>query len=1482
MALIIDIEARDGISSVISDIEGRFRALEERAGKIGAGLSSSLQGSLSGVQEAGGRLSAAMEHIDHLKAKLRELQSVSEGLRAKRNAITAEERTQLLETAARIKSVTKEIQEETDALPGLKNAFKQAFNEASSGAKEAEKAFAKQEKAAGEAGKEARSLGAAFKEAGTKIAAAFSIGAMASFAKKVVEVRGEMQSLQASFAAMLGSQERAEQMMREAVDFAATTPFDLQGVAASAKQLLAYGTAQEDVIKDMQMLGNVAAGLSIPLNDLIYLYGTLQAQGRVMTIDIRQFAMRGIPIYKELANVLKVSEDQVTSMVSAGRVTFEDVQKAFVNMTSEGGKFYGLIDGVSKTVKGRISNLGDSVYQLYNSIGEKTDGLIATILSIASTAVESADKVFNIVWELVKMYGAYKAAVIAVNAATKASATLHAVETGQIVLKTRALRGLATAKKALAAVKLTNPYVLLLTTISALLLHTSRLMRQYREATDVAVRYNSLVQKRKELQEQEADLFAKIQAAADKDARIARIDELIKKYPELLEKYKAEELYLMSIADLQKEVEKVDSDREAKTVEELRRKYEAASETARLFAEAGGTALRKASAKRDAYKAELDAWYKLRPDLFVEGPYSPGTVTGSSSKDEVKNKAYWEKKQKEAKGKIEMMTVQELNSAEGKSLITEYQKATQEIEKYTKATQNLTKSESEEQKAAQAQAQAKKKYWESVKSYNEKLTSLSSSLDTAKNGEMDSFAQQAQDMAQERVKLEQKRSELGDLLQKTFGGNVDLKNRQAGDVQEAKVKDDKGKEHSVLITPVLPDGSTLSNEELQKYISSVLSGSKDILKADSKRLVVSVDTGDKDALAKMRGAYDNSGAQIDSYIASLEAKNFRELLNEYQDFGAKLKRLEAEYSRTRDALVSGITPENREQVEKALEEMEKIYREKFSSLYEEVDADKMLDQSWIDSLKGKTESGLVQEMAALENLFDILKEAGALSESEASAMAGKIEYLNTLVGKFRNGTDESSKSWTALHTVVTEVGSSLGSLGDVIGGAMGDMLKTAGAFSTSIGQGLTAIHGLKTATTGVEKFTSAMSVAGAAVQAVAIVVDIFNSCEEASRRATEAAEKYADALKDIEFEAGKEAFSNAFGADDYGEFLYNWNRMREGIGEVRAEWEGTFSDYLAAIQEMIDNGRDPSTINAGTIAKLNSAGKLEDVTLTADMRSGWQKFWGSSKNIEKIGMSEFFDEDGNLLGEKLKAWYDSYGEYLSDSQKSLVEDLIKSWEEYEDATAQVASYLSDLFDGVMDNVAEEMYDSFAKTGDALSDLSGYAKSFAKNLALSVIKSQYLMKIFSPEKQEEIGNLLANGDTQGAIGLFNSLLGQAEEMAPEINKFLEGLNLSLEDAESSATAGGFQTMSQDTGTELNGRFTAIQISNDAILSLVREMSSALTANWGRQLLAADDIRRIQADALLELMDININTKLVVKPIQEMHALMGRINDKVARL
>ncbi len=119
----------------------------------------------------------------------------------------------------------------------------------------------------------------------------------------VANTRGEFQQLEVAFKTMLGSEEEATKLMSQLVRTAAITPFDLKGVADGAKQLLAYGTSFEDVNETLVRLGDIAAGLSIPLGDLVYLYGTTMAQGRLYTQDLNQFTGRGIPMIGELAKV---------------------------------------------------------------------------------------------------------------------------------------------------------------------------------------------------------------------------------------------------------------------------------------------------------------------------------------------------------------------------------------------------------------------------------------------------------------------------------------------------------------------------------------------------------------------------------------------------------------------------------------------------------------------------------------------------------------------------------------------------------------------------------------------------------------------------------------------------------------------------------------------------------------------------------------------------------------------------------------------------------------------------------------------------------------------------------------------------------------------------------------------------------------------------------------------------------------------------
>ena len=300
----------------------------------------------------------------------------------------------------------------------------------------------------------------------TAAAASFAAGLSAKeFISQLIEVRGEFQKLEVAFSTMLGSKERADALMREAVQLAATTPFDLQGVASGYKQLLAYGVAMEDVTETMTRLGNIAAGLSIPLNDLVYLYGTTRAQGRLYTQDFNQFTGRGIPMIRELSKEFGVAESEIKGMVEAGRVGFPEVQKVIENLTNEGGMFYNLMEEQSKTLSGQVSNLGDSISQMFNEIGKSTQGVLSEGISAAAYLVENYEQVGKVLMTLVAAYGTYKAAVIATAAVNK----LQFVA-GEVKAFLELTRGLTLARKAqeafnLAALK--NPYVLVASAIAA-------------------------------------------------------------------------------------------------------------------------------------------------------------------------------------------------------------------------------------------------------------------------------------------------------------------------------------------------------------------------------------------------------------------------------------------------------------------------------------------------------------------------------------------------------------------------------------------------------------------------------------------------------------------------------------------------------------------------------------------------------------------------------------------------------------------------------------------------------------------------------------------------------------------------------------------------------------------------------------------------------------------------------------------------------
>ena len=416
-----------------------------------------------------------------------------------------------------------------------------------------------------------------------RLASAF---AMKELVSKIATVRGEFQQLEVAFKTMLGSAEQAKALMSQLTQTAATTPFGLEDVAQGAKQLLAYGFEAEKVNETLIRLGDIAAGLSVPLNDLVYLYGTTMAQGRLYTQDLNQFTGRGIPMISELAKQFGVAESKVKELVEAGKVGFPEVQKVIESLTDEGGKFGGLMEAQSKTITGQISNIEDAISMMFNELGQQSEGAINTTLSGISYVIEHYERFGRILLGLVGTYGVYRTAVMTVAAAKSWATAAEMLHYNWLLLVEK-------AQKMLNATMLANPYVLVATLIAGVVAAMVSMKTEAERLKEAEEAYEAQKQKVIEAEEEHRRKIEELcsiagDEAVSTDTRREALNRLEQKYPDIFAKYDTEYEKLKNIKKIKEEIALLDGQKsitnpvnELKSVEDRIKELEAKKATER-------------------------------------------------------------------------------------------------------------------------------------------------------------------------------------------------------------------------------------------------------------------------------------------------------------------------------------------------------------------------------------------------------------------------------------------------------------------------------------------------------------------------------------------------------------------------------------------------------------------------------------------------------------------------------------------------------------------------------------------------------------------------------------------------------------------------------------------------------------------------------------------------------------------------------------
>ena len=230
--------------------------------------------------------------------------------------------------------------------------------------------------------------------AGTAIALKAGIGAALAggaaamgVGVKAVNSAADFEQTKVAFTTLIGDAAKAEQTLAKLRKLGAETPFEFPELADAGRKLIAFGESADTVPETLRRIGDVSAGIQAPIGEIAEIYGKARVQGRMFAEDINQLTGRGVPVIGELAKQFGVNESQVRKLVETGQVGFPQIEKAFINMTSQGGKFAGMMETQSKTTKGLFSTLKDAFGEVFLALGTPINDAIRPLVAEAINLV---------------------------------------------------------------------------------------------------------------------------------------------------------------------------------------------------------------------------------------------------------------------------------------------------------------------------------------------------------------------------------------------------------------------------------------------------------------------------------------------------------------------------------------------------------------------------------------------------------------------------------------------------------------------------------------------------------------------------------------------------------------------------------------------------------------------------------------------------------------------------------------------------------------------------------------------------------------------------------------------------------------------------------------------------------------------------------------------------------------------------------------
>ena len=1511
--------AAKALETQLASARQQMMGLVTEAAKVGATMERDFKNGIYSASQTVNNLSA---NITSQRGVIRQLQNELTLLKEKyRETVKSGGNTSGM--SEQIKAQTDKLREQKDILFGLT----QQQAEARLSVKRLKDEYAAFKEEAGETVEANEKMSVSL----TKVLGVIGgVTALKNFATELVNVRGQFQQLEIAFSTMLKSKEKADKLMSELVDIAAKTPFDLQGVASSAKQMIAYGSSAENVGDELVMLGNVAAGVGSQLSEIAYLYGTLRTQGRAYAVDIRQFAGRGIPIYEELAKVLGVTKDEVSGLVKEGKVGFKEVEQAFKNMTSESGIYYNLMQEQSKSLTGQLSNLGDAWDTMLNEIGKDTQGIASAGISGLKGLIENYETVGKILIGLIATYGTYKTALIVVRIAQD---TLTArMELAILVTKAQMI-----AQKALNTVMKANPYVLVATVLAGLVA-TMWAFHDSTTASEKAQQKFNEEQKNFANQEEERkkkieELIRVIQDETETEfSKIKAYEELQRYSPALSSAYTREQLAVLNLAEANKELNKERDKNSYENIlkniqqwEEKIKSLNASLKNAGQGAPLIASQIESAKANLNKWKSALSEYNRLKKETeenskpvevklmearsnreqiireyniarqilqeeqekiknfpFATIPIDvqirfnnaqaalkgiDGTISGLESQREASEKTY-QQAYKEAKAVYEA----KLKAVEDAKKGTEsaYKKAVEELEAAEKSYKSLGgitgDTLAKQENDAKKDAERQKKEQQQVA---EELLQLR----RTNQQEEINLMEEGSEKKRRQIELDYQR-EIDEIRKQrkkwedAQGGKLTSEQREVlgSRASNAMTSREKG---LAEITETENQAAIEANERYLKSYGTFMQKRDAIIAEYTRKISEATTQGDKDILQK----------EMDKALSSLDLEKLKQGINWELIFGDLDKVSKESLNKVKQQLrefknsdeYKNMAVDQKKVVDEALSNIQSTLIDKGGLLAD-------LPEQLSELAKAQEELSQAQEEynEAMRSGTDEQKEAATKKLNDAQKRQQNAQV------NVQKSTDKTTSNLVTLSNVITQLGSnseiSLSQVGDLAGNIVDIFAEESEKLGGIIGAAFSLLDAI--GTQGLDGF----------------IDNIFSSVF-----------KSVGGIWDTLTFGG---FSKLFGIGG------NEKEVQDTINRLTDRNEKLQSAIESLTEEM-----KSSKGSEKSVAEYNKAIKYQEeynknVLSKAQANAGyhskhhsWAYYMGWSESdiqwIRENVMAEFTGTDSlwqmspeqmDLLRQNVDLW-----QKMADSGKGgYGNGVVEALGEYADLAGNLEELKEGLFEQLTGISFDSMYDSFI---DTLMDMDASAEDFADNLSEYFMRAMLSDKIGNMYSQKledwwnRFGESMKDGNLSESernslqneyMGYVNEALKLRDELAAAT-----GYDKAGSSSQQSASSRGFGTeMTHEDAGELSGRFTAVYESNLRIetaeqqqtvaITELRGSISALTSQVTGLYNIADETRTILANSYLELQQIRENTEDSAKYLKDIKADIAEVKRNTARL